>query len=56
VDCFPTTETPGSVRTAYHMLRSRWDALGPDYTRLCDSAGYADEYVEPFTLHYGRTG
>jgi SAM-dependent methyltransferase len=65
VDCFLMTELislmtePRTIRTEYHMLRNQWndlfrDALGPGFTRLCDSACYADEYVELFTIHYGR--
>jgi SAM-dependent methyltransferase len=65
VDCFLMTELvslmtePRTIRTEYHMLRNQWndlfrEALGPGFTRLCDSACYADEYVELFTMHYGR--
>lgn len=65
VDCFLMTELvslmtePRTVRTEYHMLRNQWnelfgDALGADFTMLCDSTCYADEYVELFTMHYGR--
>ena len=67
VDCFLMTELvslmtqPRRIRTEYHMLESQWNdlfqtCLGPDFTLLCDSACYADEYVSLFTMHYGRMG
>ncbi len=65
VDCFLMTEAvsiltqPRGVRTDYHMLRSQWhdlfkQVLSPDFSCVCDATAYADEYLELFTLHYGR--
>ncbi len=50
---------PRGTRLDYHMLRNQWhslfrDVLGPEFTCLCDSSSYADEYMTLFTLHYGR--
>jgi len=50
---------PRGRRTDYHMLRSQWhgvfkEALGSDFTCWSDSTAYADDYIECFTLHYGR--
>lgn len=65
VDSFLMTELVSmmtqarGVRTDYHMLRSQWNdlfhsKLGPEFTILCDSNCYADEYITLFTMHYGR--
>jgi len=65
VDCFLMTEAvsiltrPRGQRTDYHMLRTQWrhlfdTELGPEFVCLCDAACYADEYLELFTMHYGR--
>lgn len=65
VDCFLMTEAvslltqPRGVRNDYHMLRGQWHAvcaegLGPAFTCRCDSICYTDEYLNLFTLHYGR--
>ena len=67
IDSFLMTEVvsilsePRGVRSDYHMLRSQWialldDVLGPEFSLLCDSSCYADEYFGLITLHYGRTG
>jgi hypothetical protein len=65
VDRFLMTETisfltqPKGIRTDYHMLDSQWtelldSTLAPDFTCLCKSTCYADEYLNIFTMHYGR--
>ncbi len=65
VDCFLMTEAvslltqPRGERTDYHMLRSQWrglfdSILSPAFTCRCDSTAYGDEYLDLFTLHYGR--
>ena len=51
---------PRGVRTDYHMLRSEWhevfdEALGDGFSCRCDDTAYADDYMELFTLHYGRS-
>lgn len=50
---------PRGDRLDYHMLRGQWHALfqevlGPVFSCRCDSPAYADEYMDLFTLHYGR--
>jgi ubiquinone/menaquinone biosynthesis C-methylase UbiE len=66
VDCFLMTEAvslltqPRGARNDYHMLRGQWQALfaeelGPDFSCGCDSISYADEYLNLFTMHYGRS-
>lgn len=50
---------PRGHRTDYHMLRHQWhevfgEALGRDFSCLCDSTSYADENVGLFTMIYGR--
>jgi len=50
---------PRGERTDYHMLRTQWHelfrrALGDEYSCWCDATAYADDFVELFTLHYGR--
>jgi hypothetical protein len=65
VDCFLMTEAvslltqPRGARNDYHMLRGQWHevcarGLGPDFSCGCDSICYTDEYLNLFTLHYGR--
>ncbi len=65
IDSFLMTEIvsiltePRGVRSDYHMLRSEWNALfcetlGPEFSLRSDSSCYADEYMQIFTLHYGR--
>lgn len=65
VDCFLMTEAvslltqPRGVRNDYHMLRGQWQALfteelGPAFACGCDSICYSDEYLNLFTMHYGR--
>ena len=65
VDRFLMTEAisfliqPRGKRTDYHMLHSQWSelldsSLSPEFTRLCDSSCYADEYMSLFIMHYGR--
>jgi len=65
VDAFLMTEEismlvqPRGIRNDYHMLKTQWhdlfkETLAPDFSCLCDSACYADEYTELFTLHYGH--
>jgi len=50
---------PRGERTEYHMLRRQWrqlleEGLGPDFACWCDSTAYANEYLDFFTMHYGR--
>lgn len=50
---------PRGVRTDYHMLRSEWmalfeETLTPEFSRLSDSTCWGDEYLELFSMHYGR--
>jgi SAM-dependent methyltransferase len=65
VDSFLMTESvsfltqPRGVRSDYHMLRTQWhelfcETLGSDFTCCSDSTAYADEFLDLFTLHYGR--
>lgn len=65
IDSFLMTELisfftePRGTRSDYHMLRSQWHALfsevlGAGFSPGCDSPCYSDEYIEIFTLHYGR--
>jgi len=65
IDSFLMTELisiltqPRGERTDYHMLRTQWNelftsVLGPEFTLRSDSVCYADEYLDLFTLHYGR--
>jgi len=65
IDSFLMTEIvsiltePRGFRSDYHMLRSEWNALfretlGPEFSLRSDSSCYADEYMQIFTLHYGR--
>ncbi len=46
-------------RTDYHMLRIQWralfdKALGREFSCRADCTAYGDEFMELFTLHYGR--
>ncbi|HPA19166.1 MAG TPA: class I SAM-dependent methyltransferase [Verrucomicrobiae bacterium] len=50
---------PRGKRTDYHALRGQWhdlfrNGLGPEFTCLCDTTNLAEDYVELFTIHYGR--
>ena len=65
VDCFLMTEAvsllsqPRGERTEYHMRRIQWhelfqETLSPEFSCFCDSTCYADEYLDLFTMHYGR--
>ncbi|HBA82788.1 MAG TPA: hypothetical protein DCZ95_01720 [Verrucomicrobia bacterium] len=65
VDCFLMTEAvslltqPRGERTEYHMLRNQWHelcqkSLGPAFTCQCEGVCYADEYMDLFSLHYGK--
>ncbi|MDQ7826650.1 MAG: class I SAM-dependent methyltransferase [Candidatus Eremiobacteraeota bacterium] len=47
------------ARTDYHMLRPQWhdlfrEGLGSAFTCRCDSIAYSDEYINLYTIHYGR--
>lgn len=65
VDSFLMTESvsfltqPRGTRSDYHMLRTQWHELfmnttGNDFICYSDSTAYADEFLDLFTLHYGR--
>lgn len=65
VDAFLMTEEisfltePRGRRNDYHMLKTQWhdlfeETLAPEFSCLCDTACYADDYTGLFTLHYGR--
>lgn len=65
IDSFLMTELvsiltePRGIRTDYHMLKSQWHdlfrkILAPEFSLRLDSTCYADEYIDLFTLHYGR--
>lgn len=50
---------PRGIRSDYHMLRTQWhelfiNTLGNDFTCYSDSTAYADEFLDLFTMHYGR--
>lgn len=50
---------PRGKRTDYHALRGQWhelfrNGLGPEFTCLCDTTTHAEEYLDLFTMHYGR--
>jgi SAM-dependent methyltransferase len=50
---------PRGKRTDYHALRCQWhdlfrDGLGPEFTCLCDTTTLAEDYLDLFTMHYGR--
>ena len=50
---------PRGRRTDYHALRCQWHdlfrhGLGPEFTCLCDTTTYTEDYLDLFTLHYGR--
>ena len=51
---------PRGERTDYHALRSQWHDLfrngfGPEFTCLGDTTTLAEDYIDLFTMHYGRT-
>jgi len=51
---------PRGERTDYHALRHPWhdlfrNGLGPGFTCLCDTTTLTEEYLDLFTMHYGRT-
>ena len=51
---------PRGRRTDYHALRWQWhdlfrQGLGPDFTCLCDTTTLAEDFLDLFTMHYGRT-
>lgn len=65
VDSFLMTENisfltqPRGVRSDYHMLRHQWkdlfgEILGDEFTCLMDSTAYSDEFMDLFTMCYGR--
>ena len=65
VDAFLMTEEvsflvhPRGQRNDYHMLKTQWhelfeEVLAPDFSCLCDTSCYADDYTGFFTMHYGR--
>lgn len=65
VDCFLMPEAvsllsqPRGERTEYHMLRTQWirlleNTLGPEFCCLGDTTCFGDEYMNLFTLHYGK--
>jgi hypothetical protein len=50
---------PRGRRTDYHALRWQWHdlfrhGLGPEFTCLCDTTTFAEDYLDLFTMHYGR--
>lgn len=50
---------PRGRRTDYHALRRQWHdlfqhGLGPAFTCLGDTTTLAEDYLDLFTLHYGR--
>jgi len=58
-ECISFLTQPRGVRSDYHMLRSQWkdlfeEVLGKDFTCMSDSTAYGDEYIDLFTMHYGR--
>jgi SAM-dependent methyltransferase len=65
VDAFLMTEEVSfliqarGLRNDYHMLKTQWydlfeEVLAPDFSCLCDTYCYADDYTGFFTMHYGR--
>lgn len=65
VDNFLMTEDisfltqPRGIRTDYHMLRGQWhevlsDGLGKNFECYSDVTCYSDEYLDLFSLHYGK--
>lgn len=65
VDSFLMTENisfltqPRGVRSDYHMLRHQWRALfdevlGDEFTCRMDSTAHSNEYMDLFTMYYGR--
>lgn len=66
VDYFLMTEAvsfltqPRGVRTDYHMLRAQWhelfrEGLGNEFQCRSEVTCHADEYLDLFALHYGRS-
>jgi len=50
---------PRGQRTDYHALRGQWHdlfrhGLGPEFTCLCDTTTWSEDYLDLFTMHYGR--
>ncbi len=50
---------PRGERTDYHMLNSQWEdlcnqAFEDEFTLGCNSLAHTDEYLNIFTMHYGR--
>ena len=65
VDCFLMTEAvsiftqPRGLRSDYHMLHEQWrgffdEGLGAEFTCQSDATAVGEEYMELFTIHYGR--
>jgi hypothetical protein len=65
VDSFLMTESVSfltqarGVRSDYHMLRTQWhelfrEVLGKEFMCYSDCTDYADEYLDLFSIHYGR--
>jgi len=51
---------PRGRRTDYHALRWQWHdifrhGLGPEFACLCETTALAEDYVDLFTMHYGRS-
>ena len=58
-ECISFLTQPRGVRSDYHMLRSQWRSLfekvlGKEFTCISDATSYGDEYIDLFTMHYGR--
>ncbi len=50
---------PRGERSDYHALRPQWhdvfrQGLGSEFTCLCDTTTFTEDYVDLFTMHYGR--
>ena len=50
---------PRGVRSDYHMPRQQWHQLfahsfQDEFVCLLDSTCYSDEFLDLFTIHYGR--
>ncbi len=50
---------PRGQRSDYHALRWQWhelfrNGLGPEFTCLCDTTTLSEDYLDLFTIHYGR--
>jgi SAM-dependent methyltransferase len=51
---------PRGQRSDYHALRGQWhdlfrQGLGPEFSCLCDTTTFTEDYLDLFTMHYGRT-